>query len=151
MELQVGQLITAPFLPARAEVKKFEPRQGYYRLEILLKDGSNRYLSQNITAGQLADIQIAERNPVALTDNAEVVFFLSEAHRMRLAYQFDPQLAVSIAQVDPLPHQIEAVYHYVLESPRIRFLIADDPGAGKTIMSGLVLKVLQYRRLVRRV
>ncbi|MCB0164257.1 MAG: DUF3883 domain-containing protein [Anaerolineae bacterium] len=151
MELKTGQLITAPFLPAMAEVKKFESRLGYYRLELLLKDGSNQYLSQNITTSQLTQIQIAERNPVALTDNAEDFFFLIEAHRLRLAYQFDPQLAVSISQVDPLPHQIEAVYHYVLESPRIRFLIADDPGAGKTIMAGLVLKELQYRRLVRRV
>ncbi|MCB0190767.1 MAG: DUF3883 domain-containing protein [Anaerolineae bacterium] len=151
MNLQIGQQITAPFLPAQAEIKKFEPRQGYYRLEVLLKDGSNQYLSQNITEGQLAQIHIIERNPVALTDNAEDFFFLIEAHRLRLAYQFDPQLAVSISQVDPLPHQIEAVYHYVLESPRIRFLIADDPGAGKTIMAGLILKELQYRRLVRRV
>jgi SNF2 family DNA or RNA helicase len=151
MQPKPGQLITAPFLPAAAEVKKFETRRGYYRLEMLLLDGSNQYLSQNITAGQLAQVQIVERNPVALTDNAEDFFFLIEANRLRLAYQFDPQLAVSISQVDPLPHQIEAVYHYVLESPRIRFLIADDPGAGKTIMAGLVLKELQYRRLVRRV
>jgi hypothetical protein len=63
---------------------------------------------------------------------------LIEAHRIRLAYQFAPHLAVSVSQVDPLPHQIEAVYRYVLESPCIRFLIADDPGAGKTIMAGLI-------------
>ncbi len=151
MNLQIGQLISGPFLPAPAEVKQFEPRRGYYRLEVLLRDGSNRYLSQNISQAQLAQIQIIERNPVALTGSAEDFFFLIEAHRLRLAYQFDPQLAVSISQVDPLPHQIEAVYHYVLESPRIRFLIADDPGAGKTIMAGLILKELQYRRLVRRV
>ncbi len=151
MEPQIGQLITAPFLPVAAEVKKFEPRQGYYRLEVLLRDGNNQYLAQNINAIQLKQIQVLERNPLALTDNAEDFFFLIEAHRLRLAYQFDPQLAVSISQVDPLPHQIEAVYHYVLASPRIRFLIADDPGAGKTIMAGLVLKELQYRRLVRRV
>lgn len=101
MHLEIGQLITAPFFPASAEVKKFEPRRGYYRLEVLLKDGSNQYLSQNITDSQLAQIQILERNPVALTDNAEDFFFLIEAHRLRLAYQFDPQLAVSISQVDP--------------------------------------------------
>jgi hypothetical protein len=135
MELQIGQLIAAPFLPASAEVKKFESRPGYYRLEVLLRDGSNQYLSQNISASQLAQIQMVERNPVALTNNAEDFFFLIEAHRLRLAYQFDPQLAVSISQVDLLPHQIEAVYHYVLESPCIRFLIADDPGAGKTTAS----------------
>lgn len=67
MALHIGQLITAPFLPAPAEVKKFEPRRGYYRLEMLLKDGSNQFLAQNITDSQLAQIKIVERNPVALT------------------------------------------------------------------------------------
>jgi len=52
--------------------------------------------------------------------------------------------------VDPLPHQIEAVYHHILRQPHIRFLLADDPGAGKTIMAGLLLKELKARGLVRR-
>lgn len=151
MELKAGQRIIAPFLPAPAEVKKFEPRGGYFLLEVVLDDGHHTYKPLRITEDQLAQIQILGRSPVALTEDAEDFFFLIEAHRIRLAYQFDPQLAVSISQVDPLPHQIEAVYRYALESPRIRFLIADDPGAGKTIMAGLILKELQYRRLARRV
>ncbi len=53
MELEIGQLTTAPFLPTSAEVKKFEPRQGYYRLELLLRAGSNCYLSRNINPTQL--------------------------------------------------------------------------------------------------
>ncbi len=150
MHLQEGQRITAPFLAGTAEVKRFEPRSGYYRLEVVLDDGHQTYQSLQITDEQLAQVQVVERSPVALTGDAQDFFFLIEAHRIRLAYQLDPQLAVSISQVDPLPHQIEAVYHYVLTSPRIRFLIADDPGAGKTIMAGLILKELQYRRLVRR-
>jgi len=151
MELQPGQLINAPFLPTPAEVKKFEPRAGYFLLEVVLQDGHHTYKPLRITADQLAQVEFLDHGPLALTDNAEDFFFLIEANRIRLAYQFDPQLAVSVSQVDPLPHQIEAVYRYVLESPRIRFLIADDPGAGKTIMAGLILKELQYRRLVRRV
>jgi superfamily II DNA or RNA helicase len=151
VELQSGQVITAPFLPAPAEVKKFEPRLGYFLLEVVLDDGHQTYKPLRITDDQLAQVKVVERSPLALTGNAEDFFFLIEAQRIRLAYQFDPQLAVSVSQVDPLPHQIEAVYHYVLESPRIRFLIADDPGAGKTIMAGLILKELAYRRLVRRV
>jgi len=70
---------------------------------------------------------------------------------MRNAFQFDPLYAVNVSQVDPLPHQIEAVYYYILRNPRIRFLLADDPGAGKTIMAGLLLKELKYRGLVERV
>jgi superfamily II DNA or RNA helicase len=74
-----------------------------------------------------------------------------EAHRLGLAYEYDPFFSLSIARVDPLPHQLEAVYGYFMRLPRIRFLLADDPGAGKTIMAGLLLKELKARGLVRRV
>ncbi len=73
-----------------------------------------------------------------------------EALRLALAYEYDPYFSLSIARVDPLPHQLEAVYDYFLKLPRIRFLLADDPGAGKTIMAGLLLKELKIRGLVQR-
>ena len=74
-----------------------------------------------------------------------------EAIRLGLAYEYDPYFSLSIARVDPLPHQLEAVYDYFLELPRIRFLLADDPGAGKTIMAGLLIKELKVRGLIQRV
>jgi superfamily II DNA or RNA helicase len=74
-----------------------------------------------------------------------------EAMRLGLAYEYDPYFSLSIARVDPLPHQLEAVYDYFLKLPRIRFLLADDPGAGKTIMAGLLIKELKVRGLVRRI
>src|SRR5271167_2976623 len=70
--------------------------------------------------------------------------------RLGLAYEYDPYFSLSIARVDPLPHQLEAVYDYFIKLPRIRFLLADDPGAGKTIMAGLLLKELKIRGLVKR-
>ncbi len=73
-----------------------------------------------------------------------------EALRLALAYEYDPYFSLSIARVDPLPHQLEAVYDHFLKLPRIRFLLADDPGAGKTIMAGLLLKELKIRGLVKR-
>jgi superfamily II DNA or RNA helicase len=73
-----------------------------------------------------------------------------EAMRLALAHEYDPYFTLSIARVDPLPHQLEAVYDYFLRLPRIRFLLADDPGAGKTIMAGLLLKELKIRGLVKR-
>src|SRR5271169_6820367 len=73
-----------------------------------------------------------------------------ESLRLGLAYEYDPYFSLSIARVDPLPHQLEAVYDYFLTMPRIRFLLADDPGAGKTIMAGLLLKELKIRGLVKR-
>ena len=73
-----------------------------------------------------------------------------EALRLGLAYEYDPYFSLSIARIDPLPHQLEAVYDYFLNLPQIRFLLADDPGAGKTIMAGLLLKELKIRGLVKR-
>ena len=73
-----------------------------------------------------------------------------ESMRLGLAYEYDPYFSLSIARVDPLPHQLEAVYDYFLKLPRIRFLLADDPGAGKTIMAGLLIKELKIRGLIKR-
>ncbi|MDR2172570.1 MAG: DUF3883 domain-containing protein, partial [Planctomycetaceae bacterium] len=73
-----------------------------------------------------------------------------EAHRIALAYEYDPYFALSLARIDPLPHQLEAVYDYFLKLPRVRFLLADDPGSGKTIMAGLLLKELKVRGIVKR-
>lgn len=84
----------------------------------------------------------------ALARDAFLLFV--EALRMRLAYAFDPHYAISVTQVDLLPHQVDAVYRHILPMPRIRFLLADDPGLGKTIMAGLVMKELKVRGLVKR-
>ncbi len=70
---------------------------------------------------------------------------MSEAHRIRLAYLFDPVLAVHSSLVEPLPHQITAVYEAMLPRQPLRYLLADDPGAGKTIMAGLLMKELIAR------
>lgn len=75
---------------------------------------------------------------------------VSEALRIRLAYLFDPVLAVHTSLVDPLPHQITAVYEAMLPRQPLRFLLADDPGAGKTIMTGLLIKELIARGDVQR-
>lgn len=101
----------------------------------------------------LSEVEEACKNSLSLdfTGNAELFYLAMEAHRIRHAAQFDPLLAVNISQVDPLPHQIQAVYYHLLPNPRGRFLLADDPGAGKTIMAGLYLKELKYRRLVERI
>src|SRR6476620_6868569 len=75
---------------------------------------------------------------------------VSEAHRIRLAHLFDPVLAVHTSLVDPLPHQITAVYEAMLPRQPLRFLLADDPGSGKTIMAGLFIKELIARGDLKR-
>lgn len=75
----------------------------------------------------------------------------AEAERINSAYQFDPLFAVNCSIIDPLPHQVEAVYKFLLPLPKIRFLLADDTGAGKTIMAGLLIKELMMRGIVERI
>ena len=75
---------------------------------------------------------------------------VSEAYRIHLAHLFDPLLAVHTSILDPLPHQITAVYGEMLPRQPLRFLLADDPGAGKTIMAGLFIKELRIRGDVHR-
>ena len=103
-----------------------------------------------LTPEQIATLEISpEKQPF---DGDPFRFRLGiEAMRLGLAYEYDPYFSLSIARVDPLPHQLEAVYDYFLKLPRIRFLLADDPGAGKTIMAGLLIKEMKIRRLVKRV
>jgi len=123
---------------ARVNVEAVGTRTGQFYRRLLAPDDLSK---------------IGQRSgPVADFSGRSEAFFLGiEAHRIRYAFQFDPLYAVNVSQVDALPHQIEAVYHHILRNPRIRFLLADDPGAGKTIMTGLLLKELKYRGLVQRV
>ena len=74
-----------------------------------------------------------------------------QAYALGIAYEFDPYFGLSISRVDPLPHQLEAVYDYLLKLARVRFLLADDAGAGKTIMSGLLIRELELRGLAERI
>ena len=85
-----------------------------------------------------------------LTADANEFKLAAEATRIRLAYLYDPLLAVNTSAVEPLPHQISAVYEHMLDRQPLRFLLADDPGSGKTIMAGLLIKELMLRGDVER-
>ena len=92
----------------------------------------------------------ANENTVSHPANPERLRLLVESTRIRLAYAYDRQFAVSLSGIRTLPHQIEAVYRKMLPQPRLRFLLADDPGAGKTIMAGLLIKELKLREAIDR-
>jgi len=99
------------------------------------------------------------RNLEVVTDEGSFNFkgdpkkfaLFAEAERINSAYQFDPLFAVNCSVIDPLPHQVEAVYKFLLPLPKIRFLLADDTGAGKTIMAGLLIKELMMRGQIERI
>jgi superfamily II DNA or RNA helicase len=89
--------------------------------------------------------------PVTAPADAERIRLLVESTRIRLAYTHDRLFAVSLSGIRTLPHQIEAVYMRMLPQPRLRFLLADDPGAGKTIMAGLLMKEMKLREAITRI
>ena len=93
---------------------------------------------------------ITAGRPWSFDGDGALFRLVSEAYRIRLAYLFDPLLAVHTSLVEPLPHQITAVYGEMLSRQPLRYLLADDPGAGKTIMAGLLIKELMLRGDLRR-
>ena len=88
---------------------------------------------------------ISEPRPWTFDADGTLFRLVSEAQRIRLAHLFDPLLAVHTSLVEPLPHQITAVYESMLPRQPLRFLLADDPGSGKTIMAGLLMKEMIVR------
>ena len=96
--------------------------------------------------GEEASFELVEAGRAYAFDaDGGLLRLASEAYRIRLAHLFDPYLAVSASQIEALPHQITAVYGEMLPRQPLRFLLADDPGAGKTIMAGLLIKELLIR------
>jgi superfamily II DNA or RNA helicase len=93
---------------------------------------------------------IEKGRPWSFDGDGALFRLVSEAHRIRLAHLFDPVLAVHTSLVEPLPHQITAVYEAMLPRQPLRYLLADDPGAGKTIMAGLLIKELIARGDLKR-
>ena len=106
--------------------------------EVLFRDAESR-------------VQVVEQGrPWSFDGDGKLLRLVSEANRIKLAHLFDPVLAVHTSEVEPLPHQITAVYEAMLKRQPLRFLLADDPGAGKTIMAGLLIKELIARGDVQR-
>ena len=103
-----------------------------------------------VTAADLADIRAAAESHWSFDADGAMFKLASEARRMQMAHLADPFAAVDTSNIDPYPHQIDAVYNRLLTLKPLRFLLADDPGAGKTIMSGLLIRELMLRGDVTR-
>jgi len=148
--LREGYIIEGPFWPERIKVISYRKVGASIEINGVGLD-SGRFYPRILTEADLEKIKWIELKERDFSCDAESFFLVIEGKRIRLAHQFDPLYAVNVSQIDPLPHQIDAVYFHILRNPRIRFLLADDPGAGKTIMAGLLLKELKQRGLVNRV
>ena len=119
---------------------------GSEALELTYKTASGKVANELLYRHDEPRLELVEQGrPWSFDGDGALFRLVSEAQRIRLAHLFDPVLAVHTSIVDPLPHQITAVYETMLPRQPLRFLLADDPGAGKTIMAGLLIKELVAR------
>src|SRR5512136_2934803 len=124
---------------------------GSEALELTYKTPDGRVANELLYRHREADLEVIEHGrPWSFDGDGSLFRLVSEAHRIRLAHLFDPVLAVHTSVLEPLPHQITAVYEVMLPRQPLRFLLADDPGAGKTIMAGLLMKELIARGDLKR-
>ena len=150
-QLLPGTILEGPLWPGPVRVIRVSEHGSMVRIEAVGVIDS-QYYDQTIPANQISN-RVREVAGSTHTFDAEPRLFrlAVEALRTHMAHTFDPQFAVSVSQVDPLPHQLDAVYRHLLPLSRIRFLLADDPGAGKTIMAGLLMRELKQRGEVSRI
>ncbi len=120
-------------------------------IELIYEDASGQLGKELILRDREVDLEIASEGlPWSFDADGATFRLTSEAYRINLAYLFDPLIAVHTSLIEPLPHQITAVYETMLGKQPLRYLLADDPGAGKTIMTGLLIKELMIRGDLRR-
>ena len=116
----------------------------------LVGQHSEQFRRVTLTADDIANLNIAD-TVLSYDGDGRLLRLGIQAYSLGIAYEFDPYFGLSISRVDPLPHQLEAVYGHLLKLPSVRFLLADDAGAGKTIMAGLLIRELKLRGLIERI
>ena len=148
--LHEGQVLSGPLFsePMRVETVR---ANGADVWELgLAGTRTERYRRVTLTREDLGSLAIADTG-FGYTGDGRLLRLGLQAYSLGIAYEFDPFFGLSISRVDPLPHQLEAVYDHLLKLARVRFLLADDAGAGKTVMAGLLIRELKLRGLAERI
>ncbi len=148
--IQEGQILTGSLFnePMRVETVRANGPDTW--VAGLVGTQSERFRKVTLTSRDLKDLTVLDAKFNYKGDGRLLRLGL-QAYSLGIAYEFDPYFGLSISRVDPLPHQLEAVYDYLLKLARVRFLLADDAGAGKTIMAGLLIRELKLRGLAERI
>ena len=148
--IQEGQTLTGPLFnePMRVETVR-SGGDGSWTLGLVGLQ-SEQFRRVTLTRNDLETLKILD-SIFTYDGDGNLLRLGLQAYALGIAYEFDHYFGLSISRVDPLPHQLEAVYDYLLKLARVRFLLADDAGAGKTIMAGLLIRELQLRGLADRI
>src|SRR5690349_19845237 len=147
--LAPGHILTGPLFNEPMRVVTVRPHGNDTWDVGLVGLKSERFRPATLTSADLKSLTILEAG-CTYDGDAKLLRLGLQAYALGIAYEFDPYFGLSISRVDPLPHQLEAVYDYLLKAARVRFLLADDAGAGKTIMDGLLIRELELRGLAER-
>ena len=148
--IQEGQILVGPQFNEPMRVETVRPNGSDAWIAGLVGQQSERFRRVTLTSADLSTLTIAD-SALSYDGDGRLLRLGIQAYSLGIAYEFDPYFGLSISRVDPLPHQLEAVYEHLLKLPRVRFLLADDAGAGKTIMAGLLVRELKLRGLIERV
>src|SRR5216683_2927915 len=148
--LREGQILSGPLFnePMRVETVRANGPDTWVAGLVGLH--SERFRNVTLTARDIQTLTIQEPR-LTFDGDGKLLRLGIQAYALGIAYEFDPYFGLSISRVDPLPHQLEAVYDHLLKLARVRFLLADDAGAGKTIMAGLLIRELKLRGLAERI
>lgn len=144
-EIQADQYVLG-IEPSGPVQIKYARMVGNSSLNVLYTTADGQHLEKQLSRADQAGLALAHKG-VAWGFDADAAEFKlgAEALRIHYAHLFDPMMAVHTSDVTPLPHQISAVYEHMLQRQPLRFVLADDPGAGKTIMAGLLIRELMIR------
>lgn len=145
-----GQILTGPLFNEPMRVETVQPNGPNTWTAGLVGIRTERFRRVTLTAQDLERLAILD-TAYSFDGDGQLLRLGIQAYSLGIAYEFDPYFGLSISRVDPLPHQLEAVYDYLLKLARVRFLLADDAGAGKTIMAGLLIRELELRGLAERI
>src|ERR1700722_4913442 len=148
--LCVGQILTGPLFNEPMRVEALSPAGAGSWVAGLVGLQTEKFRRVTLSGTDLASLAILSAAR-SFDGDGNLLRLGIQAFALGIAYEFDPYFGLSISRVDPLPHQLEAVYDYLLKLARVRFLLADDAGAGKTIMSGLLIRELELRGLAERI
>src|SRR2546425_11532961 len=148
--IRPGQVLTGPLFSEPMRVETVQESGPASWVVGLVGTQSERFRKVTLSVADLAGLTILDARH-SYDGDGRLLRLGLQAYALGIAYEFDPYFGLSISRVDPLPHQLEAIYDHLLKLARVRFLLADDAGAGKTIMAGLLIRELKLRGLAERI
>lgn len=148
--IKEGQVLTGPQFNEPMRVENVRGNNNGIWNVGLVGQRTETFRNVTLTSDDISSLTIAD-STLPYNGDGRLLRIGLQAYSLGIAYEFDPHFGLSLSRVDPLPHQLEAVYDHLLKLPSVRFLLADDAGAGKTIMAGLLIRELKLRGLIERI